>query len=68
MAQTQISIESMHCHACEMRIKMALEDLDGVTEATADHEKGLADVEYDENKVSLDDMKKAILDEGFKLA
>ncbi len=68
MAQTQINIDGMHCHACEMRIQVALEDLEGVSKAEANHESGLAEVEYDESKVSLDDMIKAIEDEGFKLA
>ena len=39
-----LHIEGMMCPHCEMRVKQALEDVPGVSEATASHEKGTAAV------------------------
>ncbi len=38
--QKTIYVEGMMCHHCEAHVKRALEALDGVTEATADHKAG----------------------------
>ena len=39
-----LHIEGMMCPHCEMRVKQALEDVPGVSEAAASHEKGTAAV------------------------
>ena len=39
-----LHIEGIMCPHCEMRVKQALEDVPGVSEATASHEKGTATV------------------------
>ena len=39
-----LHIEGMMCPHCEMRVKQALEAVPGVSEATASHEKGTAEV------------------------
>ncbi len=39
-----IRVEGMMCHHCEAHVKAALEAIDGVTAATADHEQGKATV------------------------
>ena len=53
----------MHCKSCEMLIADALEDV-GV-KGKVDSEKGTAEIEFDENKVTLDQVKKTIVDEGY---
>ncbi|MBR7079309.1 MAG: heavy metal translocating P-type ATPase [Treponema sp.] len=39
MAEKTLKVEGMMCQHCEMHVKKALEAIDGVTEATANHEK-----------------------------
>ncbi|MBO4319309.1 MAG: heavy metal translocating P-type ATPase [Treponema sp.] len=39
MAEKTLRVEGMMCQHCEMHVKKALEAIDGVTEANADHEK-----------------------------
>ena len=60
--KTTIKINGMHCHSCEMLIGDALEDI-GVKNSV-DSKKGLAVVEFDESKVTIDQIKKVIQDEG----
>ena len=59
-----LQIKGMHCKSCKMLLEDSFEDL-GVASATIDWEKGIAVVEFDENKVSLVALKKAVVDEGY---
>ncbi|MDO5044252.1 MAG: heavy-metal-associated domain-containing protein [Coriobacteriia bacterium] len=65
MAHLDIPVSGMHCNACEMRVKIALEDLEGVSSAQASFEDELVRVEYDEASVNEEQMKNAIIEEGF---
>jgi copper chaperone CopZ len=40
-----ITVEGMRCEHCEGTVEAALRDVDGVTDATADHEAATASVE-----------------------
>lgn len=44
MSQT-ITVEGMSCDHCEQTVEEALEEVGGVTTATADHDAGTATVE-----------------------
>lgn len=46
MSQT-ITVEGMSCEGCEQNVEDALEDVSGVTDATADRESETATVEGD---------------------
>lgn len=61
MNQT-LSVEGMSCAHCEESVEEALENVDGVTEATADRETEQADVEGDANT---EDLEAAIEDAGY---
>lgn len=61
-----IYVEGMMCMHCEKSVKKALEAIDGVTEAVADHDKKTAVVTL-EKDVDNDVLKKAIEDEDFKV-
>tara|TARA_Y100000310_G_C20571710_1_gene758393 strand:- start:934 stop:1134 length:201 start_codon:yes stop_codon:yes gene_type:complete len=63
MKKINLKIKGMHCKSCEMLIADALEDV-GV-KGKVDSEKGTAEIEFDENKVTLDQVKKTIVDEGY---
>lgn len=59
-----IKIEGMMCPHCEAAVKKTLEELDGVTQVVASHEKGTAVVTL-EKDVSFETMKKAVEDKGY---
>ena len=63
--QTTFQISGMHCDGCSATIVGTLERTDGVTFATADHEKGIAHAVYNTKKVSAEDLKAAIEKLGY---
>jgi len=42
MTEVELKVKGMSCTHCEMRVKKALEKVEGVKEARADHKKGRA--------------------------
>jgi copper chaperone CopZ len=63
--RTVFTVEGMHCDSCSSTITATLERIDGVTEASADHEKGLATAVYHPRKVKVEDLKEAIEKLGY---
>lgn len=61
-----LKIEGMMCSHCEASVKKALEGVDGVISAVADHEKGEA-VAVIKTGTKLSKMKKAVKAEGYKV-
>lgn len=61
-----IIIEGMMCPHCEARVKKALEEIDGVTEAVVSHTDGTAVVSMG-NLVSDQVLAKVITDNGYKV-
>ena len=59
-----IKIEGMMCPHCEATVKKTLEELDGVTQAVASHEKGTAVVTL-EKEVPFETLKKEVEDKGY---
>ncbi|TCO66292.1 copper chaperone CopZ [Caldanaerobacter subterraneus] len=62
-----INVKGMTCNHCKMSIENALKKLNGVSKAIVDLDKGNVTVTYDPAKVSVDDMKKAIIDTGYEV-
>jgi Cu2+-exporting ATPase len=62
-----IKVNGMMCHNCENHVKKALEALDNVQSASADHEKNIAVIETT-GPVSEDAIRQAIVDEGYEFA
>ncbi len=50
----------MRCLNCKMLVSEALEALDGVQNANASHQRGVAEVEYDPVNIDEAAMKQAI--------
>ncbi len=63
--KTIIKVEGMMCGHCTATVEKTLKAFEGVN-ATADLEKKQVEVEYPDN-VSLDDLKKAIVDAGYEV-
>ena len=62
----ELNIEGMSCNHCEMRVKKALESVQGVESAEPDHKKGIAKVTLKE-EVSLEKFAEVISETGYKL-
>ncbi len=62
-----ISVAGMTCNHCKMSVESALKTLDGVTSAEVDLAANKVAVEFDDSKVSFDDLKKAIEEAGYEV-
>lgn len=67
LVRTVFTVDGMHCDGCSAAIVGALERIDGVVEASADHEKGQAVAVYRPRKASADELKQAIEKLGYKV-
>lgn len=59
------TVEGMHCDACSTSIVTTLEKVKGVSEASADHEKGTAEATYRSRTVEADTLKAEIEKLGY---
>ena len=66
MKELKFKIEGMHCAGCSTRLQKVLNNLDGVEEAEVSLEAKQAMIKYDEDKISIEEIKEAIEDAGFK--
>ena len=62
---TTFQVTGMHCGGCSSAIKATLEKTGGVIEASADHEKGVAEVVYHPRKVEVEKLKTEIEKLGY---
>ena len=68
MAKTTVlKVPDMTCGHCELSVQEALDELDGVERAKADHATGDVEVTYDEGEVSTEQMGEAIEEVGYTL-
>lgn len=62
-----LKIEGMVCVNCESLIEETLLDNEGVIKAKSSYSKGIVNIDYDENKVSINDLIRIINEEGYKV-
>ena len=67
MKTETVKVKGMMCEHCEMRVKKALEALDGVESAEVSHDTGTAKLSLSAD-VSEDVLKKAVTDAGYDYA
>jgi mercuric ion binding protein len=60
-----LDVPSMFCSLCQISVRKALERVPGVLEAKADNNLKRADVKYDPDKVSAEDLAAALTRSGF---
>ncbi len=60
-----LAVTGMTCGHCEMRVKMALENVPGVKEARTDHEKDLAVITTD-GDVDMEALVRAVKEAGYE--
>ena len=63
---TTIRIEGMTCKNCSASVTKALKATEGVQKVEVSHEKGVAVVEYDDQKVTEQRLREVINSTGFK--
>ena len=66
MKELKFKIEGMHCTGCSTRLQKVLNNLEGVEEAEVSLEAKQAMIKYDEDKISIEVIREAIEDAGFK--
>ncbi|AKM81739.1 MAG: hypothetical protein UT13_C0001G0780 [Candidatus Pacebacteria bacterium GW2011_GWF2_38_9] len=64
-AEAIFNIKGMHCPSCAMNIDFALEEIDGVLSSKTSYAKAQVEIEYDDKKVSKEQLVKAIANEGY---
>jgi len=65
MQEREVRIEGMSCQHCVMRVKKAVSQLTGVSDSQVD--VGSAKVTYDESKLAVADLNKAVVEAGYKV-
>jgi copper chaperone len=65
--KTELQVGGMNCGGCELLVKEALEEVDGVQEADASFLKGTVMVDYEPEIVSIAFMTAVIEGQGFKV-
>ena len=65
MATVDLKTGGMHCSSCSMLIEMTLDELPGVSSASADYRSGVARVEFDPAVVSVDRIIAAVIEAGY---
>lgn len=68
MKNITIKIKGMHCQSCEMLVKDALEEQEGVKSSEISNENGTAKITFDDSKVSEAQLKSIIKKEGYGAA
>ncbi|WEG12131.1 copper chaperone CopZ [Pullulanibacillus sp. KACC 23026] len=68
MQTITLDVKGMTCGHCKMAVNGALTDLDGVQKVDVNLETGKVSVEFDSSKVSLEQMKEAVEDQGYDVA
>ncbi|MGA9187270.1 MAG: copper ion binding protein [Methanosarcina sp.] len=61
-----IKVEGMSCGHCEMRVKKAVEAVEGVQKAEVNLQKKQVVIEYEEGKENLEKVKAAIREAGYE--
>jgi mercuric ion binding protein len=66
MKTVKFKVSGMHCRSCEMLIVDVLNEM-GTESAEAHHKKGEVVVRFDDNKIRIEDIMKAIKKEGYEV-
>lgn len=67
MSATTLTVPGISCGHCKSAIEGAVGKLDGVRRAEVSVEEKTVTVDYDDQAVSLDTIRGAIIDEGYEI-
>ena len=68
MAKQVFNVKGMHCSACVMTLEGLEDELAGIRSLKVSLHKQRAEIDYDETKVSEDDIRRAFERAGYGLA
>lgn len=68
MKTEKFNVNGMGCVGCSKTVQNTLQDLEGVKDAVVDFETKVANVEYDQDKVSVNELQAAVSDAGYELS
>lgn len=68
MTDVTFRVPDMSCAHCKAAVEGSLNGLTGVESASADVEKGVVEVSYDEGRVTTEELEGAIEDAGYSVA
>jgi copper chaperone len=66
MTQETIKVEGMSCMHCQLRVKKAVEAVEGVQRVDVNLQTKQVTVDYEEGKVNLEKVKAAIRETGYE--
>lgn len=66
MTQEIIRVEGMSCMHCQLRVKKAVEAVEGVQRADVNLQTKQVTIDYEEGKVNLEKIKEAIRETGYE--
>ena len=62
-----LRVPDMSCGHCELSVQEALDELEGVERADADHTKGEVQLTYDADRITDEQLREAIDEAGYTL-
>jgi copper ion binding protein len=65
MLKKTFRVSDMHCSNCAMKIESLEDDLPGVKSVNASYQKGKVVVEFDETRLTTEDIIQAIIKLGY---
>lgn len=65
MGKTKLNVSGMTCGHCEKAVNDALTAVEGVSSVAVSLDAGTVDVEYDEAKVTVAQLKETVEDQGY---
>jgi len=68
MQTRALDVKGMTCGHCKMSVEGALKGLDGVSAVEVDLKAGKVEVTFDESKVTLENVKETVEDQGYDVA
>jgi len=63
---TKIKAKGMHCGSCETLIERALEKTEGVNKIKADYPTEIIEVDFDSEKINIEEISKVIEEKGYE--
>ncbi|MFA5022433.1 MAG: heavy metal translocating P-type ATPase [Patescibacteria group bacterium] len=67
MKQIKLNIAGMHCVSCAISNEKVLQKIPGVSKAVVNYIKSQAIIDYDENQVTVEQLRKAIVKNGYQI-
>jgi len=65
--KNELQVSGMSCGGCQLLVKEALEDQDGVTQVEASYLNGVVAVDYDPDMISMATIRAVIEQQGFRV-